>query len=520
MWFPRPTAPVELDILGPGRGLSNQALFELLCDPTAVEWKEKVGVATPADGSAKTTTRLLQSGKWVFKTDVTQKTTEQTALRRQLDQLVNLGRRLDLWHPDKFWFLMQTEQAWLPVSACPRLTTVRQVDNWDLRISWWSRMIALGLEMSLKHGIGLDLNPANFGFEELVAEQLYYLDDEYYGRHDCFDIAEAVVARIPEEPQVLPEKWQQWGSQLKVILQAACQSQEDWRHFLDGLRDYPFPLALEPQRAALLKGLSGSPPPLKQASRKILQEPKLTCIFADVHGNLPALETVLQESKRLQADSYLFLGDVVSYGPFPRQCLRVLAELQDIIYLRGNHDNTSALGLPENGSNRMARTLDLWTHQQLTPADREWLLALPVEHLAAPWMSVHGAPMDPRRFYAYVYELTYKENFAYLAQQHFAVCFYGHTHVQFIYHQGADGAEQKTTPKTVALFRPNELLLINPGSVGQPRDGDPRAAFALWDRQSNVVTFHRVTYPVAVTINAIKKEGLPEDLIYRLEVGR
>ena len=521
MWFPKPKSPAELDILGPGAGLSSNLLFELLHAPNAVEWKEKVGVTTPADGSAKPTARLLRSGKWVFKTDIAQETHDKAALRTQLQRLVTLALRVDLWHPEKLWFLMETEQQlWMPVSACPRLTTIRQIDEWDLRIRWWSRMIIMGLEMSLKYGIGLDLNPSNFAFDDPLSDQLYYLDDEFYAQHDFFDIAEAVVARLPEDPSVFPEKWRQWGTQLKGALQLFCRKQDDWRHFLSGIHNYPLTSAMGTQRSALLEGLYQSNSCPEANVRKHFQEAKLTCIFADVHGNLPAFDSVLKKAKALNVDSYLFLGDIVSYGPFPRQCIERLAELKNIICIRGNHDNTSGSGMPENGSNRMAREVDMWTHAQLTQAEREWLLALPVDHLSTPWLIVHGAPQDPRRFYAYVYELTYGDNLSYLEQHDFSACFYGHTHVQFVYRRFADGHDEKLKPDTLELFKTKERMLINPGSVGQPRDGDPRAAFALWNRETDVVTFHRVSYSVETTVQAIKKEGLPEDLIYRLEVGR
>lgn len=520
-WFPKPAAPNDLLILGPGQELSEQTLFDLLHDPHAVEWKEKVGVATPADGSAKATTRLLKTRDWVFKTDVHQRTPDKAGLRARLQRLLVVALQVDLWHPAKCWFLLRTAQGWWPVSACPLLTTIRHAPTWETRIQWWTRMVTFGLEVSLEHGIGLDMNPSNFAFADPQSEQLYYLDDEFYAQHDCFDIAEAVVARIPEEPQAAPEKWEPWGQQLAAALQAHCQERDQWRRFIDGIREYPLPASLEAPRAALVHGLQvQARSPAVAARPKALRDPQRTCIFADVHGNLPALDSILRQARQLQVDSYLFLGDVVSYGPFPRQCIQRLAELKNLISLRGNHDHTVGTGVPENGSNRVAQTLDMWTVQQLTRDERDWLLALPVEYQDEHWLLVHGAPQDPRRFYAYVYELTYKDNLAYLAQQDLAVCFYGHTHVQFMYHRFADQREVKTAPERIELFRPHERLLINPGSVGQPRDGDPRAAFAIWERATNIVTFYRLPYPVNITTNAIKKEGLPEDLVYRLEVGR
>ena len=531
MWFPKPKTPDDLEILGPGDGLTPQQLFELLWDHVAIEWKEKVGVMTPADGSAKTSTRLLKSGGWVFKTDTTRKSPDKAALRTQLRRLVILSIQTELWHPDKFWFLMQNEDGWWPMSACPILTTIRTVTDWDTKIRWWSQMIAFGLRMSQEHDIGLDLNPSNFAFTNPEAPQLYYLDDEFYARHDCFDVAEAVVARLPEDLSIAPEQWQQWGLQLTGVLQEFCQTQEHRRSFLDGIREYPLTPALEEQRRALLQGLEGGPAtpettlrhdkkiPSVRSQQTAIQSTRI-CVFADVHGNLPALEKVVKEAKKLGAESFLFLGDVVSYGPFPHECIELLANMNSIVLLRGNHDQTAGTGIPENGSNRIAREMDLWTHHCLSQTEREWLLSLPLEYREDHWLAVHGAPLDPQRFYAYIYEMTYKDNLSYLAREQLSICFYGHTHVQFMYRYLAAGEYEKLPPERVKVFQTGERILLNPGSVGQPRDGDPRAAFALWERPTDTVHFYRIQYPVDLTVRAVKKEGLPEDLIYRLEVGR
>jgi hypothetical protein len=201
MWFPRPTTAADIDIIDKGRGLSAQALCDALRDPEAVEWTDKVGVATPADGSAKTTTRLLHQGAWVFKTDISQRASDKAAQQARLRMLSDIARSVELWHPDKFWFLMRFEESWLPVSACPLLTTIRNIAAWDIRIGWWSRMVLMGVRLSMDHAIGLDLNPSNFAFDHPLSDHLFYLDDEVYDSHEWVDIAEAIVARLPEEPQ-------------------------------------------------------------------------------------------------------------------------------------------------------------------------------------------------------------------------------------------------------------------------------------------------------------------------------
>ncbi|GAK50979.1 Ser/Thr protein phosphatase family protein [Candidatus Moduliflexus flocculans] len=532
-WFPRPEALSDLDIVGPGGGIGEEGLYAKLIAPEALEWREKVGVMTPADGSAKASTRLLKSGGWVFKTDTHQQHADRAVLRAQLQRLVGIALNTDLWHPDKFWFLLRADDVWWPVSACPQLTIIRAATETVEKLAWWTKMIEMGFEISKTHHLGLDLNPSNFGFEEQARDRLYYVDDEAYAKHTLFDIAEAIVARLPEDLAITPDEWRVWGRQLSGIARAYCQHSDDWRHFLDGIRDYPLTPALSSARQGLMDGISAptetlsfaSPTDATPAPRFALQKQQLpqtpiTCIFGDVHGNLPALNAVLKEAERLGADSYIFLGDAVSYGPFPKECIERIANMPKTVMLRGNHDHTVGTGIPENGSNRLAREMDSWTTQQLNSTEREWLLALPVEYQEDHWLCVHGSPLDQQRFYAYVYEMTYKNNLTYLEEHQLLVCFYGHTHVQFIYRRNVDGMDEKLLPEKIEIAEESGRLLINPGSVGQPRDGDPRAAFALWSRQERRFRFYRIPYPVDATIQAVKKAGLPEDLVYRLEVGR
>ena len=531
-WFPRPEALTDLDIVGPGGGIGEEGLYARLLAPDAIEWREKVGVMTPADGSAKASTRLLKSGGWVFKTDTNQQNADRAALRSQLQRLVGIALNTDLWHPEKFWFLLRTDEVWWPVSACPHLTIIRAATDSTEKLAWWTRMIELGFEMSKTHHLGLDLNPSNFGIEDNVRDRLYYVDDEAYAKHSLFDIAEAIVARLPEDLSITPEEWRSWGRQLSGVARSYCQDSNDWRHFLDGIKDYPLTAAMTAARQGLLDGLSAtnsatpsSAPNAVRESHLALQQQQLphapiTCIFGDVHGNLPALNAVLKEAERLGAGNYIFLGDAVSYGPFPSECIERIANMSNTVMLRGNHDHTAGTGIPENGSNRLAREMDMWTTQRLSATEREWLLTLPVEYQEGTWVSVHGSPLDQHRFYAYIYEMTYKNNLTCLEERELSACFYGHTHVQFVYRRNAEGVDEKLTPGNMEISESSGRLLINPGSVGQPRDGDPRAAFALWNHHDRVFRFYRIPYPVDATIQAVKREGLPEDLVYRLEVGR
>lgn len=243
-----------------------------------------------------------------------------------------------------------------------------------------------------------------------------------------------------------------------------------------------------------------------------------TLLFADVHANLPALQAVLAKARELGVDSYLFLGDAVGYGPHPKEVLSVMRDLPSALLLQGNHDYAVSSGDTE-GMNRLAVESVEWTTTRLSRDDLDFLASLPVDHDAGEWMALHGAPVDPRRFNAYVYETTYRDNLDVLEDEGKTTCFFGHTHVPGVYRRTGVSEERVFRPTRTPIL-PGSHHLINPGSVGQPRDGVSKASFAVWDRESLEVTFHRIPYPMDVTLAALKKTGLHPDLGYRLELGR
>ena len=155
-------------------------VFQLLTDRGAQEWQHRVGVVGGSDGSAKGTTRLLEAGGWLIKTDLSRARATPDDLVRDVSALVELARKTRLWHDRKVWFLMRATVGWLPCSACPVLRTVRECEGWDVKSRAWTRMIEIGLEAASRHDVLLDLNPSNFGFHEDPANWLYYLDDECY----------------------------------------------------------------------------------------------------------------------------------------------------------------------------------------------------------------------------------------------------------------------------------------------------------------------------------------------------
>jgi diadenosine tetraphosphatase ApaH/serine/threonine PP2A family protein phosphatase len=238
-------------------------------------------------------------------------------------------------------------------------------------------------------------------------------------------------------------------------------------------------------------------------------------VVSDIHGNLPALESVLSDAGPF--DSLWNLGDTVGYGPWPNECIDLVASFTDSAHLAGNHDLASIGAISTDGFNPIAAAAAGWTMNALTPAHRTWLSSLPTTTVSQGVTLAHGSPRSPVFEYIMTSNLA-AENFAHFETP---LCLVGHTHVPMIAVQGLSLAvEQPFRPVHRQSFDLNGVRsIVNPGSVGQPRDGDPRAAYALL-RPDATIEFRRVSYEVRSTRQAIIDAGLPTPLGDRLLAGR
>jgi predicted phosphodiesterase len=243
-------------------------------------------------------------------------------------------------------------------------------------------------------------------------------------------------------------------------------------------------------------------------------------VISDIHANLEAYDTVLEASIPLGWDRIVILGDLVGYGADPNAvCDRVRTQAPHAI-IRGNHDKVGAGIESAEGFNTVARNAIRWTHDTLTDDNRGWLAALPTGPVLVDdaFEICHGTPYDED---AYVFDDLDALRALHAARR--PLCLFGHTHVQVGYsivrNQFAVETPNDSRPFDITLA-PDARYLINPGSVGQPRDGDPRAGFAMVDTDTRRVTIHRIAYPVEKAQARIVEEGLPEILAERLAVGR
>ncbi len=238
-------------------------------------------------------------------------------------------------------------------------------------------------------------------------------------------------------------------------------------------------------------------------------------VIADVHGNLPALDTVLAALNAVGVDQIVSCGDIVGYGPWPREVIARLRAV-NVPSVQGNHDAAAGGVLPTDHFTAAARAAIDWIKARLTPEDGAFLAALPLTTVIAGMTVVHGSMRGP--LWEYILDSwTAGESFRRLETD---IGLFGHSHIQGGF--TAAGSKVDTIdPRTGEIdIIPGMRYLINPGSVGQPRDGDPRAAYAIIDLDVPKVSYRRIAYDITTTQREINRVGLPRELADRLSVGR
>ncbi len=236
-------------------------------------------------------------------------------------------------------------------------------------------------------------------------------------------------------------------------------------------------------------------------------------IFSDLHANLEATEAVLQDARDRNCMEFVCLGDIVGYNANPRECVRIVREM-DCPAVQGNHDEQASRAVSSKDFNELAeRALD-WTRAHLTEEEKAWLRELRIMRQIRDFTIVH-ATLDSPSHWGYVFNNL--EAAASLTYQQTAVCFFGHTHVPGAFVRGRGLQRVQLEQLTI---EDGKKYFINSGSVGQPRDGDWRAAYCIYDLEQNLVEQRRVKYDLAATQKKIIEAGLPRLLAERLQLGR
>jgi diadenosine tetraphosphatase ApaH/serine/threonine PP2A family protein phosphatase len=236
-------------------------------------------------------------------------------------------------------------------------------------------------------------------------------------------------------------------------------------------------------------------------------------VLSDIHANLEALEAVLADATG-RVDSLLCLGDVVGYGADPAACVELIGERAAVV-AAGNHEYAVLGRLELDWFNPWAQAAAEWTHARLDADHLAWLQRLPLRAEAGDATLVHASPVDPEEW---DYLVGDEDGFAAFAAFATRLCFVGHSHLPGLWSLGSSGPEHRPGRVAVAL-EAGRRYVINVGSVGQPRDRDPRAAYALWDAGRGTVSLRRVPYDVDTARRKILGAGLPRLLADRLALG-
>src|SRR4029077_15124206 len=236
-------------------------------------------------------------------------------------------------------------------------------------------------------------------------------------------------------------------------------------------------------------------------------------ILSDIHSNLEAFEAVLADARARECTQFVCLGDVVGYNANPHECVERVREM-DCPIVKGNHDEQASPIESSRDFNELAEHAIEWTRDNLTEEDKEWLRGMRLQRQVRDFTIVHRSLDSPEQWGYFFNNLDAAASFTY---QHTAVCFFGHTHVPmaFVRDEGI-----KRVKIEHLRIDPAKKYFINVGSVGQPRDGDWRAAYCIYDVDANDVEQRRVRYDVATAQEKMMRPGLPPLLEKRLAIGR
>jgi predicted phosphodiesterase len=235
--------------------------------------------------------------------------------------------------------------------------------------------------------------------------------------------------------------------------------------------------------------------------------------FGDIHGNWDAFQAVLHDMEDQRIDLHICLGDIVGYGAEPVKCLRQIKDM-NCLTLAGNHDHAAIGKVDIEMFNMYAKQAALWTREQLSQEDREWLEGLGfVDHFPN-FGTVHASLHGPEMFNYITTVFDAELSFQSLDK---SMMFYGHTHIPVVFF---DTAPIRYTMAEMVKVSPEVKTLVNVGSVGQPRDEDPRASYGIYDDEEQTITIRRIEYDVLAAGRKIIDAGLPEALAIRLELGK
>ncbi|MFA5983088.1 MAG: metallophosphoesterase family protein [Methylococcaceae bacterium] len=446
-------------------------------------------------------------------------------MREWVQHKVALEANLNIYHPEKCWFILAVGDGdYVAGNLCPLLTPLHvllddgQACDRAQRIFHLKKLYQIYFQVASRHGKRLDEGLSNFGVDH--QQTLYYLDDDIYAWDNFLSFSHLLGVLVRNNAWFDESTAEALGSYIHILLS---------EHFLDkatctfvGKRLHDIYLPDPSKKSIFNKVISNIQPNNGINQHKVLQQ-RYMAILSDVHANLPALDAVLAYLQQKHIDQGIVIGDTVGYGAFPVECIERL-QRTDFAIIKGNHDHAAVSGESQRGMSTTATWCINWTVPRLSPEHLKWLDDLPLAlsgqfDSGRQWVAMHGSPIDPHYFYGYVYAMTYESNLEVLKKRGIDWCFHGHSHIQGIYALKNRDDQNHFHIQQQQDLQLYQQCLICPGSVGQPRNGDARAQFAILDQLKQSITFYAIDYPKEKMILRMQAEGFPKALSTRLETG-
>jgi predicted phosphodiesterase len=434
-------------------------------------------------------------------------------------------QKLNVHHPHKTWFLIHQPDGRIHCgNICPRLTplhTLKEQTSAEIaaKFGHLEKLYRRYFEMASRYSARLDEGLSNFGID--ANQQLYYLDDDIYSWDNFVSFAHILGVLIRNNAWLDESHAVTLGGQLQQLVSEFFEDSHTNVMVARKLRDVFMP---DKGRRRVLEIIIEQLQEKKLISKKIQPyNQNRIAILSDIHANFPALEAVLDYLAAQNITQGMVLGDTVGYGPHPAECIERLKNTQ-LQVIKGNHDHAAGTGDTKRGMSSLARWCIEWTIPRLSEAQRQWLNDLPLEldsadNASKNWQAIHGAPIDPNYFYAYIYEMTYEQNLDVMAERKLSFCFHGHSHIQGMYVRNKVGRDSFVKPSPSLSLEGYKHALICPGAVGQPRDGCIGAQFAIYDQSSHQLEFILIDYDMDKIIHDMQAQGFPETLWQRLTHG-
>ncbi len=488
--------------------ISAQALQALL-DKQQVKFKH--GSAF----SGKISTRLFADKQVVVKLRANY--SHSHSKKRTLDWLkqhIEFEQSLQIYHPSRCWFVLDKDDHYVVGNLTKRLESLHTiaVESVVNLVPLIKQVWQLACGVSSKSNKRLDLALSNFIAD---ANKVYYVDDDLYATGRPVNWGAAIAAMLRHVPELSIQACQKSGRDFLLsarrnaftdnFIREVLTVMENSKHGNKRLTEQidGFITGAQPDQYSTM---------VREVSFDSANQQQIG-LLADVHANLPALEAVLAELKHLGIQRSIVLGDLVGYGPFVNETLACLMR-DDLICIMGNHDSAAA-GLHDmRGFSDLAKWVIDWSAERLHKQQREWLKRLPRAAAWGGFLAVHGAPVDPGFYNAYVYKMTYEENLNELRKRAIRACFHGHTHIQ-----GAYVREGRLSDKFIAKsysLDDYQHSLVCPGSVGFPRSGNTDTQFAVFDQSTSQISFMNIGYDLEHTLAKMRDEKFPEFMMQKL----